>query len=120
MQKLEKKPPREIAERIIQHLPPRDWVREVQIAGPGFINFHLSNVWLHETCARVLDSGERYGTTDEGAGKSMDVEFVSINPTGPLHIGSARNAALVTAWPGYWSSTVSVTASTTSTTPAVR
>jgi arginyl-tRNA synthetase len=94
LQKLEKKPPREIAERIIEHLPPRDWVREVQIAGPGFINFHLSNVWLHETCARVLEAGELFGATDEGAGKSVDVEFVSINPTGPLHIGSARNAAL--------------------------
>ncbi len=94
LQKLEQKAPREIAERIIAHLPPRDWVREVQIAGPGFINFHLSNVWLHETCARVLETGERFGATDEGAGKSVDVEFVSINPTGPLHIGSARNAVL--------------------------
>ncbi len=94
LQKLEKKPPREIAERIIRHLPARDWVRKVDIAGPGFINFFLSNAWLHETCARVLEAGAGFGSTDEGAGKSVDVEFVSINPTGPLHIGSARNAAL--------------------------
>jgi arginyl-tRNA synthetase len=94
LQKLEGKPPRQIAEAIVQHLPARDWVRKVEIAGPGFINFHLSNVWLHETCARVLDAVDRFGATDEGAGKSVNVEFVSINPTGPLHIGSARNAAL--------------------------
>jgi arginyl-tRNA synthetase len=94
LQSLEGKPPREIAVTIVRHLPARDWVRDVEIAGPGFINFHLSNVWLHETCARVLERGPRFGATDEGDGVSVNVEFVSINPTGPLHIGSARNAAL--------------------------
>jgi arginyl-tRNA synthetase len=83
-----------IAERIVEYLPPRDWVRDVQIAGPGFINFFLSNAWLHETCARALGAGDLFGATEEGAGKKVDVEFVSINPTGPLHIGSARNAVL--------------------------
>jgi arginyl-tRNA synthetase len=90
----ERKPPEVIAKMIIEHLPQRDWVRRVEIAGKGFINFHLSNVWLHETCARVLEAGVRFGATAEGIGKSVNVEFVSINPTGPLHIGSARNAAL--------------------------
>jgi arginyl-tRNA synthetase len=90
----ERKPPDVIAKTIIDHLPQRDWVRKVEIAGKGFINFHLSNAWLHETAARVLKAGDRFGATDEGTGKSVDVEFVSINPTGPLHIGSARNAAL--------------------------
>jgi arginyl-tRNA synthetase len=90
----EGKPPREIAEAIVRHLPSRDWVRSVEIAGPGFINFHLSNAWLHETCARVLESGGRFGASEEGRGVSVNVEFVSINPTGPLHVGSARNAAL--------------------------
>jgi arginyl-tRNA synthetase len=94
LQTLEGKPPREIAQIIVKHLPARDWVRQVDIAGPGFINFHLSNVWLHDTCKRVLESGGRFGATDEGAQTSVNVEFVSINPTGPLHIGSARNAAL--------------------------
>ncbi len=94
IQKQEGKPPRAIAETIKKHLPARDWVREVNIAGPGFLNFHLSNVWLHDACARVLERGSRFGATDEGAGTSVNVEFVSINPTGPLHIGSARNAAL--------------------------
>ncbi|HYZ93638.1 MAG TPA: arginine--tRNA ligase [Actinomycetota bacterium] len=92
--KQERKPPEVIAKTLIDHLPQREWVREVQIAGKGFINFHLSNVWLHETCSRVLEAAERFGSTDEGAGRSVNIEFVSINPTGPLHIGSARNAAL--------------------------
>jgi arginyl-tRNA synthetase len=90
----EKKPPRVVAEKVKEYLPPRDWIRDVQIAGAGFINFFLSNVWLHETVARVLDAGPAYGSSDEGAGTSVNVEFVSINPTGPLHIGSARNAVL--------------------------
>lgn len=90
----ERKPPDVVAKTIIEHLPPRDWVREVEIAGKGFINFRLSNVWLHDTVARVLAAGDGFGATEEGKGLSVDVEFVSINPTGPLHIGSARNAAL--------------------------
>jgi arginyl-tRNA synthetase len=94
IQKRERKPPRVIAEKIVEHLPQREWIKKVEIAGPGFINFFLSNVWLHETVARVLDAGPTFGSTDEGRGTSVNVEFVSINPTGPLHIGSARNAAL--------------------------
>jgi arginyl-tRNA synthetase len=94
IQKQEKKPPRVIAEAIVEYLPETDWVRQVEIAGPGHINFHLSNVWLHDAVARALETGERFGATDEGVGKSVNVEFVSINPTGPLHVGSARNAVL--------------------------
>ena len=94
IQKREGKPPREIAETIVKHLPQREWIREVDIAGPGFINFHLSNAWLHETVERVLDAGEAFGSSDEGRGTTVNVEFVSINPTGPLHVGSARNAVL--------------------------
>ncbi|MGH2759145.1 MAG: arginine--tRNA ligase [Actinomycetota bacterium] len=92
--KSERKPPDVIARKIIEHLPQRDWVKKAEIAGKGFINFHLSNAWLYEIAGRVLEAGERFGATDEGQGMSVDVEFVSINPTGPLHIGSARNAAL--------------------------
>lgn len=91
---IEKKPPRVIAETIKSHLPARDWVRQIDIAGAGFINFHLSNAWLHDACARVLDQEAGFGGTSEGDGRSVNVEFVSINPTGPLHIGSARNAVL--------------------------
>jgi arginyl-tRNA synthetase len=94
IQKRERKPPRVIAEKIVGHLPQRDWIKKVEIAGPGFINFFLSNVWLHDTAARVLDAGPAFGSTSEGTGTSVNVESVSINPTGPLHIGSARNAVL--------------------------
>jgi arginyl-tRNA synthetase len=94
LQKAEGRKPRDIAEAIRKHMPARDWVQKVEIAGPGFINFHLSNVWLHDTVARVLEEGARFGATSEGAGTRVNVEFVSINPTGPLHLGSARNAAL--------------------------
>jgi arginyl-tRNA synthetase len=94
IQKREGKPPRVIAEKIVEYVPPRDWIKRVEIAGPGFINFFLSNVWLHETVARVLEVGAAFGSTTDGSGTSVDVEFVSINPTGPLHIGSSRNAVL--------------------------
>ncbi len=94
LQKLEGRSPREIADTVMKHLPKVDWVRAVEIAGPGFINFHLSNVWLHQTCARALELAERFGATEEGTGVAVNIEFVSINPTGPLHLGSARNAAL--------------------------
>jgi arginyl-tRNA synthetase len=94
IQKAEGKPPRVLAETITKHLPEKEWVRKVEIAGPGFINFHLSNAWLHTACRQVLEQGERFGASEEGSGKTVNVEFVSINPTGPLHIGSARNAVL--------------------------
>jgi len=90
----EGKNPREIAEAIVKHMPPREWVHNVDIAGAGFINFHLSNAWLHDTVVRVLDEADRFGASSEGEGTRVNVEFVSINPTGPLHLGSARNAAL--------------------------
>jgi arginyl-tRNA synthetase len=92
--KPEGKPPRDIAATIIKHLDAPDWVREVDIAGAGFINFHLTGAWLHAVAEQVLELGPRFGSTDEGAGERVNVEFISINPTGPLHIGSARNAAL--------------------------
>jgi len=92
--RVEGKRPREIAEAIVRHLPKRTWVRSVDIAGAGFINFHLSNEWLYDTCMRVLELGPQFGATAEGEGTRVNVEFVSINPTGPLHLGSARNAAL--------------------------
>ena len=94
LQKIESRPPRQIAEIIVRHLPARDWIRAVDIAGPGFINFHLSNVWLQETCDRVLALGHRFGAADEGAGQSVNVEFVSANPNGPLTVGHGRHAAV--------------------------
>ncbi len=78
-----------------------------ETAGPGFINFFLSQGWFSRTVSSVADSGEDYGKTDTGAGSSVLVEFVSANPTGPMHIGNARGGAIgdclssVLEWAGY-------------------
>lgn len=82
--------PREVAELLIERLPECDVMERVEVAGPGFINFHLSPAWLQDTVRRVLTEGERYGHSDEGAGRRVQVEFISANPVGPLHIGNAR------------------------------
>ncbi|HVE90692.1 MAG TPA: arginine--tRNA ligase [Actinomycetota bacterium] len=94
LQKATGRPPRQIAESLVRHMPRPDWVKDVQIAGPGFINFTLSPVWLHDTCKRVLELGPRFGSSEEGRGASVNIEFVSINPTGPLLVSHGRNAAL--------------------------
>lgn len=85
-----KKTPREVAQIIISHLPECDLLERVEIAGPGFINFHLSPVWLQDAVRQALLLGERYGHSTWGGGKRVQVEFVSANPVGPLHIGNAR------------------------------
>ncbi len=73
---------------------PREVVRRVEIAGPGFINFVLADTVLADTVRAVLIDRDRYGTSDVGQGNRVDVEFVSANPTGPLHVGHGRQAAL--------------------------
>jgi arginyl-tRNA synthetase len=90
------RPPRQVAEAIADKLwvaAPRGLIEQVEVAGPGFINLFLGAGWLHDALRRVLDEGERYGY---GAARAerVQVEFVSANPTGPLHVGTARNAAL--------------------------
>jgi arginyl-tRNA synthetase len=85
--------PREIADEIVQRLPDTDLLAGVDIAGPGFINFRLSAEAFHQELARVIDQGERYGCSSSGAGERVIVEFVSANPTGPLHVGHGRHAA---------------------------
>jgi len=91
----EKLPPREVARILVEVLGQGDgFIREVEIAGPGFINFTLADrVWL-EVADRVLAQGRNYGRTNLGQGKKVQVEFVSANPTGPLHVGHGRGAAL--------------------------
>jgi len=66
----------------------------VEVAGPGFINFFLKPLWFGETVSTVISQGENYGRTDLGQGKRVLVEFVSANPTGPMHIGNARGGAI--------------------------
>ncbi|MDV3237651.1 MAG: arginine--tRNA ligase [Gammaproteobacteria bacterium] len=85
--------PRDIAEKIVHALPASPLVDRVEIAGPGFINFHLSPAAYHTVIGDVLEQGARFGRSDLGAGRSIQVEFVSANPTGPLHVGHGRGAA---------------------------
>jgi arginyl-tRNA synthetase len=86
--------PRELAEKLVAALPSNALVARVEIAGPGFINFHLAATAYHAEVQRILDQGDSYGRSDSGAGKTVGVEFVSANPTGPLHVGHGRAAAI--------------------------
>ncbi len=82
--------PRQIAEDLVNSLPADPLIERVEVAGPGFINFYLSPGWLHDGLAECLEQGETYGHSDVGAGQKVQVEFVSANPVGPIHIGNAR------------------------------
>ena len=82
--------PRQIAEAIIAAFPADDAVAALEIAGPGFINFRLAPAWLQGAVTDALTQGERYGRSDLGQGTRINLEFVSANPVGPLHIGNAR------------------------------
>ena len=85
--------PRDIAAKIIENLADSELVDEIAIAGPGFINFHLSAVALHRELLTVLDQGTRYGRQPARKAPRILLEFVSANPTGPLHVGHGRHAA---------------------------
>ena len=89
-------PPREIASKIAAHLKEAaaGLVEKVEVAGPGFINLFLAPKWFSVAASDVLAQGERYGALDLGQGRKVQVEFVSANPTGPLHIGHGRGAAV--------------------------
>jgi arginyl-tRNA synthetase len=87
-------PPMKIAQTIARHLPATAFVAKVVVAAPGFLNFSLSDSWLAQQVNAVLSAGDAFGNVSLGLGKRVQVEFVSANPTGPLHIGSARNAAI--------------------------
>ena len=85
--------PREVAQAIVEALPANELIARVEIAGPGFINFYLAPEAYARELLRVLELGPRYGRSTLGAGKRVLVEFVSANPTGPLHVGHGRHAA---------------------------
>jgi arginyl-tRNA synthetase len=90
-----KRPAREVAQQIarkVQLFP--GIVEKVEVAGPGFINFWLATEALVDVLPRILEAGEKWGHSGRGAGKLVNVEFVSANPTGPLHVGHGRGAAL--------------------------
>jgi arginyl-tRNA synthetase len=84
--------PREIAEPLAECLAGVPELEEVSIAGPGFINIRLAERFLHERLLDVLKAGTSYGDSDLGSGIPVNVEYVSTNPTGPLHVGHARGA----------------------------
>jgi len=87
--------PRAVAERLVAGLAlPQGLVRKIDVAGPGFINFFLAEAELAGVLETVLAAGDRYGRSDAGQGRPVNVEFVSANPTGPLHVGHGRQAAL--------------------------
>lgn len=103
-----KQAPRMIAEAIAKHIELEDTLFErLEIAGPGFLNFFLSQQYYSEIIKDVFACGENYGKSDYGQGKRILVEFVSANPTGPMHIGNARGGAIgdclasVLDWAGY-------------------
>ncbi|WP_404455940.1 arginine--tRNA ligase [Virgibacillus necropolis] len=92
--RIAKKAPRKIAEEIVESLDnTKASIEKVEIAGPGFINFFMKNDYLGELVSTILKAGEDYGKTDTGQGEKVQVEFVSVNPTGDLHLGHARGAA---------------------------
>jgi arginyl-tRNA synthetase len=86
--------PRELAGLICAALPDSNIVERTEVAGPGFINFFLSDDSSQAVVRAILEQGEGFGTNNEGAGRKVQVEFVSANPTGPLHVGHGRGAAL--------------------------
>ncbi|MGE5595794.1 MAG: arginine--tRNA ligase [Hyphomicrobiales bacterium] len=88
------KPPLEIAKAIVAHLPADDVVEPAEVAPPGFINFRLSPAFLQAQVEAVIALGAEYANLELGAGKKAQVEFVSANPTGPIHVGNGRGAAI--------------------------
>ncbi|MCG7339337.1 arginine--tRNA ligase [Staphylococcus sp. ACRSN] len=93
--KIAKRNPREIAQAIVDNLDTTAAkVEKIDIAGPGFINFYLDNSYLTEIITEAIQKGEKFGYTDTPNGQNILLEYVSANPTGDLHIGHARNAAV--------------------------
>jgi arginyl-tRNA synthetase len=91
--RLAKANPRAIAQAIVDRMKV-SWLDKAEIAGPGFINFYLKPVWVYDLLADILVQGSTYGNTNFGQGKRIQVEYVSANPTGPLHVGHGRGAAV--------------------------
>ncbi|MGD6894750.1 arginine--tRNA ligase [Bacillus infantis] len=90
-----KKAPRMIAEQLIENFDSsKASIEKIEIAGPGFINFYMNNSYLTNLIPTVLNAGDQYGETNTGNGQKVQIEFVSANPTGDLHLGHARGAAV--------------------------
>ncbi|MCT2538278.1 arginine--tRNA ligase [Aquibacillus koreensis] len=93
--RIAKKAPKQIAEEIINHFDQtKASINKVEIAGPGFINFYMNNQYLADLVPTILEQGDAYGSSDTGKGHKIQIEFVSANPTGDLHLGHARGASV--------------------------
>ncbi len=86
--------PVRIAEAVVRHMRKPGFLAAAEVAHPGFINFRLDDAWVCQEVEAIRALGDTYGDVDQGNGQRVQVEFVSANPTGPLHVGSARNAVL--------------------------
>jgi|TARA_B100002003_G_scaffold234392_1_gene248243 arginyl-tRNA synthetase len=86
--------PLELAQSLAAHIATGDVIDRVEAAQPGFINFYLNESWLQQQVETVLQAGNQFGNTESGRGQKMMVEFVSVNPTGPVHVGHTRGAVL--------------------------
>ena len=85
--------PRVLAQYIVENLD-CPYVMKAEIAGPGFINFYLNPDWVYDMLARIVEAGENYGNLPKASDEKIQVEYVSANPTGPLHVGHGRGAAV--------------------------
>ena len=85
--------PRVLAQYIVEHLDCA-YVNKMEIAGPGFINFYLDPDWMYDMLAHIVEAGENYGNLPKASDEKIQVEYVSANPTGPLHVGHGRGAAV--------------------------
>ena len=94
MARLARMAPMQIAEKVVKYLPQAEFLGQVTVAHPGFINFTLQPAWLARQVDAILSQPDAFGNIDLGKGKQVQVEFVSANPTGPLTVGSGRNAVL--------------------------
>ncbi|MCI0867250.1 MAG: arginine--tRNA ligase [Chloroflexi bacterium] len=86
--------PLQLAEALVEHIPSSDEIERVEAAPPGFINFFLRDRWIQEQVEAVRQAGREYGNVDLGQQSRVMVEFVSVNPTGPVHVGHTRGAVL--------------------------
>ena len=88
-----KRSPRELAQTIVDHIPASSQIQSIQVAGPGFINFVMTDIALQQVVSEVLQEKSHYGHSEVGQQQRVMIEFVSTNPTGPLHVGHGRGAA---------------------------
>ena len=86
--------PLELAQLLAAHIPTGDVIGRVEAASPGFVNFYLNDSWLQQQVEAVREAGNGFGNVDTGHGRRIMVEFVSVNPTGPVHVGHTRGAVL--------------------------